>query len=341
MSIENSKILKRQIEILGFVIMERERIHDIYELALLYGVSEITIQRDLQALRRLGINIGSAGDEGVKLYGTMNSETITKLLLEYLAINYSEYLYEVIDFGTEDSDRKLLIENFVNIQNAIENRKKITILLKDEKNSEVPLLHYEPRLIFRYKYNWSVLLTNNFEYTIINISEISEIRQSEDTYEKISKDIISQNLNKILKTKIQKKKYNIKLAFAKLEKINIPRNIMKVNIYKEKEDGKVELEGEVGSLDEVAGWIFSKSKDVLIIEPEILQDKVFELLKEMNEKFGPPIVKIAEPHVIYDTGIPYGIRTKDRKIYFQLEEPLPEPEYFELDMGLNISIYSN
>lgn len=336
MSIDNSKILKRQIEILGFVIMERERTHDIYELALLYGVSEITIQRDLQALRRLGINIGSAGDEGVKLYGTMNSETITKLLLEYLAINYSEYLYEVIDFGTDDSDRKLLIENFVNIQNAIENRKKITILLKDEKNSEVPRLHYEPRLIFRYKYNWSVLLTNNFEYTIINVSDISEIKLIEETYEKINKEIIKQKLNEILKVKIQKKKYNIKLAFAKLEKINIPRNIMKVNIYNEKEDGKVELEGEVDSLDEVAGWIFSKSKDVLIIEPEILQDKVFELLKEMNEKFRLPKFKVAESPAVFDTGVLYS----EEKIGY-IAEPLPEPEYFELDMGLNISIYSN
>lgn len=67
--------IKRQTEILGLVLANPDK-YQIYDFEELYEVNDLTIKRDLQELRSLGIDIHSEGKKGITVYSKIPNVSI-------------------------------------------------------------------------------------------------------------------------------------------------------------------------------------------------------------------------------------------------------------------------
>ncbi|MCX6164362.1 MAG: WYL domain-containing protein [Ignavibacteriae bacterium] len=276
--------IKRQIEILGLCIGNIHNKIKIQDLKSIFNVEDATIDRDLKELRSLGIDIHSTKNEGISIYRDISQTLIEQLLLDYLAFSYSEQFNELIDDNFQNLEKIFILGIFVKLNLAINEKKKIIIESLNENISSN--IFYEPRVIFRRNYSWFILVSHNSNFEIIPINNIQKINILEDDYFiDIPKQELYIKIETILNEKILNFNIKIKLAFAKPLNGKFPREIMKINFYKENSNGKFILEGNVKSLEEITIWILSQKGKINVIEPKELKNKIIEIATKIIKTY--------------------------------------------------------
>lgn len=274
--------LKRQLEILGIILSQNySGIIRASELAYIFDVEEISIMRDLQQLRTIGINIHSTKKNGVCISKKIIDEKLLELIQQYSSLCSSA---SFVDKSTNLLVNRLgekSLANFVVLQIACE--KNNTVAIDYEKDNGMLDFGREvnPVLIFQSDNYWRVLTYSNNTFKQFHLNKILEVRQTDKFFEKLNDEILEEVFRFSWKSWVGKEKYDIKLSFTKIWKERIkPKQLMAVETFRESDDGSFIYETTVNSLDELSSWIVSRGKGVKVLEPEILKEKVLSLAKD-------------------------------------------------------------
>lgn len=272
---------KRQIEILGLCLNNNDKI-TVQDFSLIFNISVPTIERDLRDLRGRGFSINSHAGMGVIIEQKVNLDLFKNELLRYIAICYSNYFGELIDFNFYDINKKHLLEIFVLLQKSIENRTKVRI--KDINNNCEIII--EPRTIIRRNKNWILIIQKDKSFKEISIENLINIEKTEFSFTPFINDpemyrFIDKNSNNE-----KLKNYKIKLSFAKPIEGNIPSQLLKVKIFREENDGKYLLNAECQKLDDLVPWIFKNVNNVLVLEPNELKNKIVNIAEIVLNKYS-------------------------------------------------------
>lgn len=277
--------IKRQTEILGLVISSPSS-YQIKDLAELYEVDDLTIKRDLQDLRSLGIDIHSNRKKGIAIYNNILNETLKTIIHQYISIAINQSTF---DQATNLFLNKLginAISILTQLQVFIENNYQIKInyLKPDEKIVEERII--EPYIIFQADKNWRLLANHNGTIKQFILNNIKSIEKLNKKFKPVSQKEIEEIFRTSFKCWLGKDKINVKLKFLPpwTDRLK-PRKLMELEKVTEYPDGSAIYETVVNSLSEIASWIVSRGKGVIVIEPIELKELVIKIAKEVIDNY--------------------------------------------------------
>lgn len=266
---------KRQVEILGLCLNGTYAIGDLEDL---YDCGKATIERDLEALRSLGIRIHSSGKKGVRVLSEISPAMLRQLVTEYLVLSNSADLYDKATALLVQSLKSNAVSILAHIQRAIDCSNLVVIdYQKDIEKVEFDR-EIAPTMVFQKEQTWRVLAIHDRKFKQYIIGKILKITPTNKKFNKPSKRHIEQLFQFSFKSWIGKEAHQFKVqlnaVWGKALKL---KPIMEYQAITEQPDGTYLLEGVVSSLDEIAGWIASKGIGVKVLSPKELKDKVLKI----------------------------------------------------------------
>lgn len=273
---------KRQLEIVGLILSQNySGILRSADLAYIFGVEELTIMRDLQQLRSIGIDIHSTKKDGVCINKKLPEPKLLELISQYSSLSQSP--------AFADKSTKLLVNrlgekslaNFVILQMAAE--KNLIAAIDYEKDNG--MLDFGrvicPVLVFQSDNYWRVLTCSEGKFKQFHLNKILEARHTERSFAKVPDSILEDVFRFSWKSWVGTDKIDIKLIFSTVWKERIlPKQLMTSETFTESADGNFIYETTVNSIDELASWIVSRGKGVKVLEPTELKTRVITLAKE-------------------------------------------------------------
>ncbi|HWA05134.1 MAG TPA: WYL domain-containing protein [Ignavibacteria bacterium] len=279
---------KRQLEITGLILSQNySGILRSADLAYIFGVEELTIMRDLQHLRSIGIDIHSTKKDGVCINKKLPEPKLLELISQYSSLSQSP--------AFADKSTKLLVSrlgekslaNFVILQMAAE--KNLIAAIDYEKDNGMLDFGREicPVLVFQSDNYWRVLTCSEGKFKQFHLNKILEARHTERSFAKVPDSILEDVFRFSWKSWVGTDKIDIKLLFSTVWKERIlPKQLMTSETFTESADGNFIYETTVNSIDELASWIVSRGKGVKVIEPDELKIRVITLAKETLGNYG-------------------------------------------------------
>ena len=269
--------LKRQTEILG-LIYDSDKIFTIADLAFEFNCEELTIKRDLRSLREEGIIIHSRGSRGVVLEGEIDFERLNSMISSYAAI--------AINTNTVYKSTRLLVKKhgalsltlITRIQIAIEKGLCVRVEYLKQGSSTFKERLIEPQLIYEADKAWRLLALHDGVLKQFVFNRIFSVKITSIQYKKIPSKDLNQLFINSFKSWTGKSEYNVKMHFLKpWSDIFRTRILIENQKITEKDDGTFILEMKVNSLNELAGWIVSRGKGIIVISPDELKKIVIEI----------------------------------------------------------------
>jgi predicted DNA-binding transcriptional regulator YafY len=281
------KKLKRQIEIVGLILSQnysgKIRSED---LAQTFNVEVLTIARDLSELRSIGIDIHSTKKYGICIHKKIPNSKLSELVQQYASLSQiSSFADKTTELLVNRLGEKSLA-NYVIIQLAIENKK--TVKIDYQKNNGMLNFGREirPILIFERDNSKRVLSYYNGSFRQFHLNKILEARITENTFVEFDNELLKSLFQYSWKSWLSKDKFNVKLKFLKNSSEYIsPKQLMLEEKFSEDSEGNIIYETAVNSLDEIAAWVLSRGKGVIVLEPQELIDKVLELANQTIENY--------------------------------------------------------
>ncbi len=274
--------LKRQLEIAGLILSQNfSGIMRSADLAYIFKVEELTIMRDLQQLRTMGIDIHSTKKHGVCINNRLDDFKLLELIQQYSSLSDSS-LYA-------DKSTKLLVNrlgeksfaNFVILQMAAEVNRKVVIDYEKDDGMLDFRREISPVLVFQNDNYWRVLTVEGNTFKQFHLNKILEARHTDKFFPAIGREILDEVFKFSWKSWVGCEKFSIKLLFSPTWKQRIlPKQLMTSEAYTKIEDGNYLYETTVNSLDEVASWVVSRGKGIKVLEPEELKEKVISLAND-------------------------------------------------------------
>ncbi len=279
--------LKRQLEIIGICLSQNYPGHlTTFDLADMFGVEELTIKRDLKDLRNEGIDIHSIRGKGVCLSSNLQDEKLRELIQQYTALAFS---YEAVDKSTGlmvNRLREKALANLIILEMCIESHTRA--LIDYEKESEGVDFRREvsPHRIFQRDNYWRVLAVENGILKQFHLNKIIDARATTYKFEPLAKEKIDELFKYSWRSWLGDERYNIKLKLSHIWADRLlPKQLMEHEKITELEDSSVIYETTVNTLDEVAGWVVSRGKGVIVLEPEELKKRVVLLANECLKNY--------------------------------------------------------
>lgn len=277
--------IKRQTEILGLVISSPSK-YQIADLAEQYNVDDLTIKRDLQDLRSLGIDIHSNRKNGVSIYNSISNETLKTIIHQYISIAINQNAF---DQATNLFLSKIginAIAILTQLQVFIENNFQIKIKYQkpEEKITDEKII--EPYKIFQAEKNWRLLANHNGTIKQFLLNNIKSIEKLDKKFKPISNNEIEDIFRTSFKCWLGKERINVKIKILPpwTDRLK-PRKLMELEKVIENPDGSVIYETVVNSINEIASWIVSRGKGVIVIEPIELKELVIKIATEVLENY--------------------------------------------------------
>jgi len=273
---------KRQLEIVGLILSQNfPGILRSADLAAIFDVEELTIMRDLQQLRSIGVDIHSIKKDGVCINKKIAEQKLLELIQQYSSLSQSSVF--------ADKSTKLLVSrlgekslaNFVILQMAAE--KNLVVAIDYEKDNGMLDFGREicPVLVFQSDNYWRVLTCSDKKFKQFHLNKILEARHTDKEFPKVEDEVLEDVFRFSWKSWVGNEKHDIKLSFSRIWKERIkPKQLMADEVFKETGDGSFIYETTVNSLDELASWIVSRGKGVKVLEPVELKEKVINLAKD-------------------------------------------------------------
>jgi len=271
----NPKI-KRQIEIFGLCLNAESQCYNMQDLSSIFNVDEVTIKRDLKDLRFWGIDIHST-KIGVKIDIPPSIEKLREIILTYVGLCYSGNVFDKATSLLISKQKLNALQNIVILQYCID--RSLKAIVKYD-NSEERLI--SPLLIFHSDRSWRVL---NWEdgkgVKQFHLSKIKSISPTDIAYDKMPEEDFESLFKFSWRSWLGMEKIKIRLSISD-EWVSRLRELYFVEGQEVfvNEDGSGIFECYVNSVSELASWIVSRGKGIIVIEPPELREKVISLAKE-------------------------------------------------------------
>ncbi|HOJ19772.1 MAG TPA: WYL domain-containing transcriptional regulator [Ignavibacteriaceae bacterium] len=277
--------IKRQTEILGLVLANPGK-YQVFDFEELYGVNDLTIKRDLQELRSLGIDIHSEGKKGINVYSKIPNEILKGIIPQYIgiAVNQSSY-----DQATNLIISKLgpkSISTLTQLQICIDQNylAKLTYQKPEEKVTDERIV--EPYCIFQGEKNWRLLANHNGTVKQFLLNNIKSVEKLEKKFKPVTQKQIDEIFSTSFKCWLGDERYKVKLKFLPPWPDRIkPKQLMEMEKVTEEPDGSMIYETVVNSLNEIASWIVSRGEGVVVLEPEKLRTIVIQTAKDVLKNY--------------------------------------------------------
>lgn len=277
--------IKRQTEILGLVLAYPGK-YQVYDFEELYGVNDLTIKRDLQELRSLGIDIHSEGKKGINVYSKIPNEVLKGIIPQYIgiAVNQSSY-----DQATNLIISKLgpkSISTLTQLQICIDQNymAKLTYQKPEEKVTDERIV--EPYCIFQGEKNWRLLASHNGTVKQFLLNNIKSVEQLNKKFKPPTQSQIDNIFSTSFKCWLGNERHKVKLKFLPPWPDRIkPKQLMEMEKVTEEPDGSIIYETVVNSLNEIASWIVSRGEGVVVLEPEKLKTIVIQTAKDVLKNY--------------------------------------------------------
>lgn len=277
--------IKRQTEILGLVLANPGK-YQIYDFEEMYDVNDLTIKRDLQELRSLGIDIHSEGKKGINVYSKIPNDVLKGIIPQYIgiAVNQSSY-----DQATNLIISKLgpkSISTLTQLQICIDQNYlvKLTYQKPEEKVTDERIV--EPYCIFQGEKNWRLLANHNGTVKQFLLNNIKSVEKLEKKFKPVTQKQIDEIFSTSFKCWLGDERYKVKLKFLPPWPDRIkPKQLMEMEKVTEEPDGSMIYETVVNSLNEIASWIVSRGEGVVVLEPEKLRTIVIQTAKDVLKNY--------------------------------------------------------
>jgi predicted DNA-binding transcriptional regulator YafY len=266
--------IKRQTEILGLVLAHPGK-YQIFDFEEMYAVNDLTIKRDLQELRSLGIDIHSKGKNGINITSKMPTETLKVIIPQYIGIAVNQSSYDQATNLLINKLKQNSLAVIAQLQICIEKNSliKIDYQKPEDKKTEERIL--EPYLIFQSDKNWRLLANHKGILKQFLLDRITTIQMLDRKFKPISSKQIDEIFSTSFRSWLGNDRYKVRLKFLPPWPDRIkPRQLMEFQKVIENPDGSIEYETVVNSLTEIASWIVSRGEGVIVLEPESLKNLV-------------------------------------------------------------------
>lgn len=271
--------VKRQIEILGMAIGNSQGLKDA-DFAVLFDRDIPTIKRDMQELRKSGIDVHSEKRRGVCISGTIDTRTLAELIIQYMGICGAR---SGADKATSLFVRALKehsLSTLVTLQRSIEQRTTAVVDYQKDAGDVESGKEISPLMIFSSQGYWRVLAMNDGKMKQYHLNKLLTIHPTDRHFKRPPQEDIDDLFRHSFRSWIGTERHNIRIALNRTwaERLK-PQQLMETQLIKEKPDGSVILEATVNSLDEVASWVVSRGKGVTVLEPDELRRRVITIAR--------------------------------------------------------------
>ena len=272
---KNKENFKRQIEILGLSLdgsYSKADFEDMYECG------KATIERDLEELRSLGIDIHSTRKKGVEISSNISTSLLRDIVTDYLVLSHSAESYDKATALLVQTKKSNAVSHIVRIQQAIDYSQLIIIDYQKDTHLVENKREIAPLIIFQKEYSWRLLAIHDGKQKQYMIGKILSVSSTEKKFKKPQKEEIEKLFRYSFRSWLSSDQYNIKLKLSKNwgEAIQL-KPIMEHQKLTKQTDGSFILEGIVSSLTEFASWVVSRGRGVTVVSPKELKDRVMEL----------------------------------------------------------------
>jgi predicted DNA-binding transcriptional regulator YafY len=272
--------LKRQIEILGLCLDSGRPLRH-SDLQGIFNRDKPTIDRDLRALRSLGIDIHST-KKGVQVASRLGGGLLHELLRHYIGYNYSAMAYDRAIGALVKTLSSDALSIIVQLQMGIEFGRMVMIDYEKEQAMVETGRVICPLLLFQNLNEWRVLAVHEGIRKQYLLSKIRDIQLTAKTFRKPpleeSLEIFNSSWNAWIGGAT---KHIVKIHFSKELAAKMSHRYFTENqVIDHYDDGAAMLTVQVNSLVEVAMWIVSHPGS-RALEPKELVDLVLKMAKDV------------------------------------------------------------
>ncbi|NLT49558.1 MAG: transcriptional regulator [Ignavibacteria bacterium] len=270
----------RQAEILGMAA-NKTSFFTVKYFADLFNVDELTIKRDLKELRETGISIHSIRNKGIVIFNQVDENIIKSLIIQYMGVALSKNSYD----QAVNSLIKLHGVNAVYIiaclRKGIEEKRKIIVGYNKPEADRSEKRTIEPCCLFQNEKNWRLLAKHNGMMKQFLLDRITSVELTYENYKPLKKSEIDKLFNTSFMNWIGDDEYAVKLKlFPPWNEWLKSKQLMPCQSITDNRDGAFILETVVNSLDEIASWIVSRGKGIVVLEPPELKTLVVKRARE-------------------------------------------------------------
>jgi predicted DNA-binding transcriptional regulator YafY len=284
---KNTTPVKRQIEILGLCLDKGKPIRHA-DLQDTFGRDKPTIDRDLRAIRSMGIDIHST-KRGIVLNSRLKSELLNELLRHYIGYNYSAMSYDRAISALVKSHRENALSVIVHLQRGIDQARMVMIDYEKQKGILETGRIICPLLLFQSLNEWRVLAIHEGVRKQYILSKIRDVEPTAKTFQKPpieeSLEIFNGSWNAWIGGGPE---HEAKIELSKdLAGKMAHRYFTENQELLHREDGTAVLTVRVNSLVEVAMWVVS-NPGAKAFSPKELVDLVVSMAKNVLKLHGNP-----------------------------------------------------
>lgn len=300
----NNGKYNRQLKLVGLCMANNSvKKYDAYDLAEMFDVEYITIQRDLSDLRKMGIPVSQTKNGGIEVEDSFSPDMLSRFLLNTIGSAYSTAICDIaVSQGAQMYEMSYL-KTFMQVIIGIESKKKINSEIAPTDKTDL-----SPLKLFQKDSEWYLLASSNTDglkhYAISNLDEIKVLEYNADHF---PDEKIEAYIRETVFSNFKRGNVKIKLQFASPDlEGHFPMKHCNYKLTKALEAGSTEVEAEVDSLDEVVKWLVENTPEVKILEPP-------ELISKMKHKITD-LIKMTdrEGQLLYSDNI-------DERVRFQKE----------------------
>ncbi len=277
--------LKRQTEMIGLVLANPTK-YKIGDFEIIFDVQISTIKRDLQEIRSWGIDIHSSVKYGLEISSKISNEILKELLPQYMSIAVSKSSHDSAIALMLKKLKDKSIEYIVLLQLSIEKNHKVRIkYIKDDEN-KAEIREIEPYCFFQSDKAWRLLANHNGVVKQFILNRIMKVEQLESKFKPLPQNEIDEFFSLSFKSWLGNDKFNVKLKLLPPWPKRLGnRQLMEFQEITKNEDGSVIYETTVNSINEMASWIVSRGKGVIVLEPESLKQQVIKVAEGVLENY--------------------------------------------------------
>jgi predicted DNA-binding transcriptional regulator YafY len=262
----------RQIEILSQIL--NGKVCSKADLAEEYNVTEITINRYLRVLRKLGVQIFSKKNR-VVLTSEPNSEVLSRLAAEYISLKLnSEMHYKKLKVLSQHLKQNTL-PWLTLLSKAVAEHKVITIKYQRLYDNQIEAYDLCPIQLINNDFNW-LLQARKVDDNIVRtfyINRIIEIHQKEKSFQPIHLDEKEENVHQIV------------LRFHPDVEQQVLCKIWFDDFEAEKDkDGFIVIKTNQPITNKLASWCISWWDMIEILSPKELIEHTISMISEFKEK---------------------------------------------------------
>jgi len=274
-----SSVLKRQIELVGLAIANRGE-WKVPDLAYAFGCDDLTIKRDMRALRTQKIDIHSEKHRGVVLESRPTADLLRELVGQYLGICALATARDRATALLVKRHRERSLAFVVLLQRCIDNTLIARIDYAKESEEVERDRQIEPLLLFSSDGQWRVLAVNEGKIKQYLLAKILRVTPTTMRFRRVPQEQIDEMFRHSFRSWTGTARFAVKLRFTPTWAARMrPRQLMETETVTEEPDGAIVLETIVNSLEEMAAWVVSRGEGVTVLEPEKLRVMVIDLAR--------------------------------------------------------------